>query len=251
MSQEAVQGQVPPPTVDAVYEVPDDSAQRVVADRVRNNLLSVQIRSADRYNDQSRNILQQCVRLLPVKDRERIQQGLHAIKALENKLETNNNWFRKILLIMEYQRVSKETYFVVKKASNRLINDQISNQIMAPTGPQAPPPPPSIPTVAEPPSSTSTPVHPFRARGELALDSASFHNVERVDLTTLRSSQTGDSAVLLEVHTREQRTREYVATLQPTPDDNIPDGEGEIYGTSSDILGPPSSVVVDAWSMGE
>ena len=77
-SQEVAQGQAPPHTVD-VYEVPDDSAERVVTDRVRNNLLSVQIRSADRYNDQSRNILQQCIHLLPVKDRQNIVQGLQAL----------------------------------------------------------------------------------------------------------------------------------------------------------------------------
>jgi len=69
-----------------------------------------------------------------------------------------------------------------------------------------------------------------------------------------------DSAVVLELYTREQRTREYVATLQPTPpEDNMTDGEGEIplntrdpaaaeisavYG--SDMFGPPSDVVVDA-----
>jgi len=68
-----------------------------------------------------------------------------------------------------------------------------------------------------------------------------------------------DSAVLLELHTRHQRTREYVATLQPIPrDDNATDGEGEIrlpltfldlaevssvYG--SDFLGPPSDIIVD------
>jgi hypothetical protein len=33
---------------------------------------------------------------------------------LENKLAKNPVWFRKGLLIMEYQRVSKETYFIVK-----------------------------------------------------------------------------------------------------------------------------------------
>ena len=79
MSQEVVQDQVSPHTVDTVYEVPDDSAERVVVDRVRNNLLSVQIRSADRYNDQSRNILQQYIHLLPLKDRQKIRQGLQAL----------------------------------------------------------------------------------------------------------------------------------------------------------------------------
>jgi hypothetical protein len=113
MSQEVAQDQVPP-TVDAVYQVPDDSAQRVVTDRVRQNLLSVQIRSADRYNDVSRNILQQCGHLLPLKDRQRILNSFGRIEALENKLESNSNWFRKILLIMKYQRVSRETYFIVK-----------------------------------------------------------------------------------------------------------------------------------------
>ena len=78
MSQEVAQGQVPH-AVDAVYQVPDHSAQQVVTDRVRNSLLSVRIESADHYNDQSRNILQQCLHLLPLEDREKIQQGLHKL----------------------------------------------------------------------------------------------------------------------------------------------------------------------------
>lgn len=79
MSRGVAQGQVPPPAVDAVYEVPDDSAQRVVTDRVHNNLLSVRIQSADRYNDQSRNIVQQCIHLLPLEDRVTIQRGLREL----------------------------------------------------------------------------------------------------------------------------------------------------------------------------
>ena len=63
---------------------------------------------------------------------------------------------------------------------------------------KAPPPSVLIPTavVATPlssasNSSTSDPGHTFRARGRSALDSASFQDVDRVDLTTLRSSETG------------------------------------------------------------
>jgi hypothetical protein len=66
-----------------------------------------------------------------------------------------------------------------------------------------------------------------------------------------------DSAVLLELHTREQRTQEYVATLQPIPsDDDTTDGEGEIgiplntydptEANSSEIWGPSSDIAVDA-----
>lgn len=81
MSQEPVQGQVPPHPhyVDAVYEVPDDSAPEVVTNRVRSNLLSVRIQSADRYNDQSRNIVQQCIHLLPLEDKQNIQRGLREL----------------------------------------------------------------------------------------------------------------------------------------------------------------------------
>jgi len=270
MSTDIHRGQFAPPTANPIYEVPDDAASQVVADSISKSLLSSQIRAADKYNDKSFNILQQCIHLLPVREQRRIEGRLNAIGALEDKLESNNSWFRKILLIMEYQHVSKKTYYIVKRASNRLINNQLRDRIRESTHPQArddqqlqspAPPPPPIPTLTEPLSSTSNPVHPFRARGESALDSASFHDVERVDLTTLQSSKTGDLAVLLELHTREQRTREYVATLEPTPpDDDMPDGgEGEIplntrasaaaevsivYG--SDMLGPPSDVAVDA-----
>jgi hypothetical protein len=79
MSQEVSQGQVPSHAADAVYEVPDISARRVVTDRVRNNLLSVRIRSADYYNDQSRNILQQCIHLLPLDNRQSILLGLNEL----------------------------------------------------------------------------------------------------------------------------------------------------------------------------
>lgn len=65
-----------------------------------------------------------------------------------------------------------------------------------------------------------------------------------------------DSAVLVELHTREQRTREYVATLrQTTPDDNMTDGQGELRlpvdplevntEYSGPALGPPSNVTED------
>ena len=66
-----------------------------------------------------------------------------------------------------------------------------------------------------------------------------------------------DPATLVEMRTRDQRTREFVATIQLTPpNDNIPDGGGElpmfIYNavetssvSSSDFLGPSSNATDD------
>lgn len=68
-----------------------------------------------------------------------------------------------------------------------------------------------------------------------------------------------DLAVLLKFRTRQQRTREYVATFQPTlPDDNMTDGGGEIWlpvftevstDYGGDVLGPPepSEISVDPY----
>ncbi len=66
-----------------------------------------------------------------------------------------------------------------------------------------------------------------------------------------------DPATLVEMRTRDQRTREFVATLQLTPpNDNMTDGGGEppmfIYNaveissvSSSDYLGPSSNATED------
>ena len=67
-----------------------------------------------------------------------------------------------------------------------------------------------------------------------------------------------DSAVLVQIHTREQRIREYVATLLPIPPDDsmtMTDVEDELNTHdpaevntvySSDIWGPSSDIIVDA-----
>jgi len=79
MSTDVTQGQVAPPTVEAIYKVPDDAASQVVADSISKSLLSSQIRNADRYNDKSRNILQQCIHLLPLRDQKLIEDRLNAL----------------------------------------------------------------------------------------------------------------------------------------------------------------------------
>ena len=66
------------PLIDPVY-VPDDAASQVVTDSINKSLLSSQIRSADSYNDKSRNILNQCIHLLPLREQRQIEGRLNAL----------------------------------------------------------------------------------------------------------------------------------------------------------------------------
>jgi len=78
MSTDVTQGQVAPLTVDDVY-VSDDAASQVVADSINKSLLSSQIRAAGNYNNKSRNILQQCIHLLPLREQIQIESRLNAL----------------------------------------------------------------------------------------------------------------------------------------------------------------------------
>jgi hypothetical protein len=60
-------------TTDTVYEVADDSARSVIVDNLHRSLISVKIRSAEDYNDQTRHLLQQCVDLIPLRDLQSIE----------------------------------------------------------------------------------------------------------------------------------------------------------------------------------
>ena len=76
MSTNFTQGQAAPHAIDPVYEVPDDAAIQVVTDSVSKSLLSSQIQDADRYNDKTRDILNQCIHLLPLQDKRLIEDRL-------------------------------------------------------------------------------------------------------------------------------------------------------------------------------
>ena len=63
-----------PQTADHVFEVPRNSAKKLLVHRLR-NLISVKIRghSADYYNDQTRGLALQYLPLMPSQDQNQIQ----------------------------------------------------------------------------------------------------------------------------------------------------------------------------------
>jgi hypothetical protein len=130
-----------------------------------------------------------------------------------------------------------------------------------------------IHTLVETPTRTSESGHPFGSRGGPTLDGAALHNVERV-LTALEPRTPGgwsnislttsmtmtiypDPFVLFELYERDQRTREYLETLQPhPPDDDMTAEGGELQRfirdpvevstiITSEIGGPSSNTTAD------
>jgi hypothetical protein len=64
---------------DAVIEISDTSAEGILLDRLRKNLITVKIRDADNYNDQTRNLLDQYLNLLPLSEQNVIIGQLDAL----------------------------------------------------------------------------------------------------------------------------------------------------------------------------
>lgn len=64
------------PQSNDTYLVPHDQARGVLVDSVESSLISTKIPDADRYNDQTRYILQQCIHLMPLRDQKIIDDRL-------------------------------------------------------------------------------------------------------------------------------------------------------------------------------
>jgi len=168
---------------------------------------------------------------------------------MEGKLEKNRSPLKGIILSWDYRCLTRETYLIVKKASNQVAHNENINRLGGVPGPQVSPAP--VPIVVDPP--TSNPCSPSTSRGASAFHEEVFDNVERVVVTTFQSRTTGDPAALLEVQTRDQGTRHFVATFEQSPPDNdMTDWGGEpplcirdaaeasSINTSSEFCPPPS-----------
>ena len=59
-----------------VYEVSEYSAGRILLDSVRRSLTSIKIRSADKYNDQTHDLLQKFGDMMPTRDKKLIEAQL-------------------------------------------------------------------------------------------------------------------------------------------------------------------------------
>jgi len=215
---------------DGIFTVPDTSARSVLINRLRDNLITVKIRDADSLNDQSRDLLQQYIDLMQLDEQEAIQGQMNDIDRLEKRLEDTRSPFRKFLLVRQYKRVSRETYLIVKKASNRLRNDQIKERLRAATDPQGWPTFPQEPAPRSNGGSFTAPVFPVATppggppinhfgnaftspHVASALDAATCSDLERVEMTKFQSMTTGDPAVLLGLHGRDVGVQHFFATL--------------------------------------
>jgi hypothetical protein len=91
MTEGPFQAQDAPHTDDVVYdEVPGDSARDVVVDSLEKNLIGMKLRGADKYNDQTRHLLQTYIHIMP----------LHHQESITNRLDK----------LVRYARMSRNRY---------------------------------------------------------------------------------------------------------------------------------------------
>jgi len=213
-----------PHTVDTEHVIPDGPTRAVLLNRVRKSLISVKIRTADNYNDRTHNLLEQHGDEMAPDEKTLIQAQLQEISRMEGKLEKNRSPLKGIILSWDYRCLTKETYLIAKKASNRITQNEDKNRLRGVPGPQVSPAP--VPIVVDPP--TSNPCSPSTPRGASTFHGEIFDDVEWAALTTFQSRTTGDPVTVLEMRTRDQRTRQFFVTHEQSPPNNdITDQGGE------------------------
>lgn len=99
------------------------------------------VQRGDYFMDQSRRLLQHHLQLIELHDQGIIHRNYErSRKANQGLVSHDGSKFQKFLKARKYKRVSKETYTIVKDASDRAINNRLMNQIAEATRPPGPPP---------------------------------------------------------------------------------------------------------------
>ncbi|KAF8494123.1 hypothetical protein F5888DRAFT_1848211 [Russula emetica] len=131
-----------PPFVGGVFNVAGGFIGRSLIDSLRESFTSSsQEQRGDYFMDQSRVLLQNHLQLIEQFDQINIHRNYEMLRKVKEGLDSHDgSKFQKFLKSRKYRRVSRKTYKIVKKASERGIDNHLMNQIVEATRPPPPPP---------------------------------------------------------------------------------------------------------------
>jgi len=232
------------PIVNLVHEIASHHVGKGLLDIIRNSFTGGKIRSGDYYFSRTRTMIQQHYPGLPFNDQNAIHFEFAKVLGVQEELEdAHGTVLQRYARARKYKRISKNTFKIVERASNRAVNNNLMAQFSDALGEGGGPQPLPGPT-----GTTSTHTDPFGdAHAVPTLTDIDIGNVNQMEMTTFESETTGEAAVILELHGRDGSTQEVVATFPLELRAGNRADEGAETRTVSSIdtaghgfLGPPS-----------
>ncbi|KAH9978289.1 hypothetical protein BJV74DRAFT_142156 [Russula compacta] len=196
-----------PKIVEGAVEVTGHIIGRSLIDGLRKSFTtSSQVEEGDYFMDQSRDLLQKHLQLIQLNEQTIIRHRYVEARDLKGKLDDQTgSKFQRYLQAKEYRRLSRKTYKIIKRASDRAIDDRLMDQIAEAT--RGPGDSPSTGPAA------STPRDPFTDSHAIStLTNVAVNDVDEVEMTTYECKATGEVAAVLDVHVRDASTQHIVAT---------------------------------------
>ncbi|KAI0294569.1 hypothetical protein BC826DRAFT_1175352 [Russula brevipes] len=200
---------------EGVADVASHVLGRKIIDSLRNNFTSVgKMRRGDFYMNQSREMLQMHMQLLDLDEQAAIRRKYIKAMEVKGRLEdSSDSGFQRFRLAMQYRRLSRDTFMVIERASNRAVDDNLMHQIdeaIHETGN-----PPSAPGALQ-----SIPRNPFTdSHAVSTLSDVAIGDLGQVELETYQSEVTGagpEGAAVFRFHRHDASTQHLVATFPPT-----------------------------------
>lgn len=205
-----------------VFEVASQFINQKIVEAIRKNFSGDgKKQRGDFYMDQSRELLQMHFQEIQRKDKQHILRMFTRVRDVQLKMDdANMSGVQRFFKTMDYKRLSKLTYKIVVKASNRGLDDNIMHQMADDIGETVDPQAQAQSTSNNLQSTQTAASDPFADshRAESVLSEVDTSNVSQVDVETYQSEATGDRAVLFGLHRQDASTEHLLATSSFTYD---------------------------------
>jgi len=199
-----------PEITEDIFEVGSHSIGRELIQTLKNTFTADgKARHGDFYMNQSRALLQRHLQMMSLDEQTTRRWEYAKVKDLRIRVEdARDSWLKRYFLAMKYKRISKKTFKIVERASNRAADDNLMNQIDEAM--QDTVDPRFIPEILQSTHSTTF----SDSHGVFSvLSGVSIGGLDEVDVEAYQSEVIGGAAVVLGHHRQDTPTQHIVATF--------------------------------------
>lgn len=196
-----------------VFELASQFINQKIVEIIRKNFSNDGKRQrGDFYMDQSRELFQEHSQIIELDDKHNILRMFRSVRDVRIKMDNANiSGIQRFLNSVDYKRLSKRTYKIVVKASNRGLNNNFMDQITDDIGETVDPQAQSAPNNLQSTQTAASDSFAGSHEAGSVLDEVDTSGVKQMDVETYESEATGDTAVLFGLHRQNSSTEHLLA----------------------------------------